>query len=75
MEEKENNVCRLCGIEKETWEHAWKGCREWSKGEESWQEVVGKILGEEGEGEWWMRVRKKKREKDRRGRGGGRREE
>lgn len=48
--EKENNVCILCGIE-ETWEHAWEGCKEWSKTEGSWQEVIGKILGEEEEGE------------------------
>lgn len=47
--EKKNNVCILCGIEK-TWEHAWKRCKEWSKGEGSWQ-VIEKILGEEGEGE------------------------
>lgn len=42
-------MCILCGIEK-TWEHAWKRCKEWSKGEGSWQ-VIEKILGEEGEGE------------------------
>lgn len=60
-EEKEKKVCRLCGIEKETWE----GCREWSKGKGSWQKVVGRILGKEGEGEWWMRELEKKRGKRR----------
>lgn len=28
---------------------------EWSKEGGSWQEVVGLVLGEEGEGEEWMR--------------------
>lgn len=48
--------CRLCGGERETWEHVWERCRNWRMGGEgSWQEVCHKILGEEGEGEKWMR--------------------
>ncbi|KYN11478.1 hypothetical protein ALC57_16367 [Trachymyrmex cornetzi] len=55
-EEEEERKCRLCGSGWETWEHIWEGCRAWKMGEGgSWQEVVGRILGEEGEGEGWMR--------------------
>ncbi|KYN11576.1 hypothetical protein ALC57_16268, partial [Trachymyrmex cornetzi] len=55
-EEEEERKCRLCGSGRETWEHIWEGCRAWKMGEGgSWQEVMGTILGEEGEGEGWMR--------------------
>ncbi|KYN13488.1 hypothetical protein ALC57_14334 [Trachymyrmex cornetzi] len=51
-EEEEERKCRLCGSGWETWEHIWEGCRAWKMGEGgSWQEVVGRILGEEEEGE------------------------
>ncbi|XP_067217103.1 LINE-1 retrotransposable element ORF2 protein [Linepithema humile] len=50
-EEEEKRRCRLCGGERETWEHVWEECREWKEGGGSWQEAVGWVLGEEGEGE------------------------
>lgn len=58
----------------------WKECREWETRRKSWQEMVGRILGEEDEGEW--RMREMEREKNRmegmeegeRGRRNGRRE-
>lgn len=35
---------------------AWGEYRRWRKGREgSWQEEYGRILGEDGEGEMWMR--------------------
>lgn len=45
-EEEEKRRCRLCGMERETWEHVWEGCKEWGMGEESWQERARKVLGE-----------------------------
>lgn len=37
---------------------------EW-RGGRNWQEEVGKVLEEEGEGEWWMRiVEEERREKE-----------
>lgn len=50
-EGQEKVSCRLCGGEKETWEHVWEECRQWSKGGGSWQEAVGWVLEEEEEGE------------------------
>jgi len=55
-EEEDKRMCRLCGGEIESWEHVWEECRMWKeKGNKSWQEVYGRILGEDGEGESWMR--------------------
>jgi len=54
-EKEENKICRVCGGEMETWEHVWEGCRKGSIERESWEEAVGWVLGEGGEGEWWMR--------------------
>ncbi|EFN72810.1 Cytochrome P450 4C1 [Camponotus floridanus] len=54
-EEKEKKLCRLCAGEVETWEHVWKSCRDWKEGGGTWQETVNWILGENGEGERWMR--------------------
>jgi len=31
-EEKEKKVCRLCGVERESWEHVWERCRTWREG-------------------------------------------
>jgi len=28
-EEEEKKVCRLCGRERESWEHVWERCRTW----------------------------------------------
>ncbi|KYN10179.1 hypothetical protein ALC57_17696, partial [Trachymyrmex cornetzi] len=53
-EGEEERKCRFCG-NGETWEHVWEECRRWTKGGDgSWQ-VVGFILGDEGDGEGWMR--------------------
>jgi hypothetical protein len=60
-EKEEKRGCWLCGGEMETWEHIWERCREWKEGEGSWQEAVGWVLGEEGEGEKWMREIERKR--------------
>lgn len=54
-EKEERRRCRLCEGEEETWEHVWERCREWREGGGSWQEAVRWVLGEEGEGERWLR--------------------
>lgn len=52
----ETRVCRLCEGELETLEHMWEGCRRWREGEEGWKDICEKILRDEGDEEWWMRV-------------------
>lgn len=52
---------------RETWEHTWERCREWREGRGSWQEALGCVLGEEGEGKWWMREIKEARGEGKRG--------
>lgn len=47
--------CRLCEGETVSWEHVWKGCREWREGGGTRQEAFEWILGEKGEEERWMR--------------------
>jgi len=42
-------------------EHTWERCRKWTEKEESWQEAVGRVLGEEGEGEEWLKIIEKER--------------
>jgi len=62
--------------------HTWERCRDWGIEPESWQHVVGWVLGKAGEGEEWMRRLEKEREEigetgrlgDRRGGGGNRNE-
>jgi len=70
-EETEKKLCRLCGGgELETWEHLWERCREWREGGGGgWQEAVTWVLGEEGEGEEWMREVEEERKRVRRERG------
>lgn len=53
--EEEKKLCRLCEWEEKRWEHVWERCRKFEEVERSWQEVVSWVLGEEGEGEEWMR--------------------
>lgn len=62
-EEKYKKGCRICEGEIESWEHVWEECREWEEGGSSWQEVVGRILREDGEGEWWIKKVEKERRK------------
>lgn len=49
---------------KRTWEHIWEDCRQWKGGGKSWQEAVKRILGEEGEGEEWMRMLEELRKRE-----------
>ncbi|EZA50331.1 hypothetical protein X777_11275 [Ooceraea biroi] len=68
-EEEEKRRCRLCGVKKESWEHVWEECRNWKVGGGSWQDAVCWVLGQEGEGEWWMREIEEERGNG--GKGGG----
>ncbi|XP_036145342.1 uncharacterized protein LOC118646472 [Monomorium pharaonis] len=73
-EEEERRTCRLCGWGEETWEHVWEECIDWGV-QKSWQEMVEELLGEEGEGEWWMerldRLREDRRIEEEGGEKGG----
>lgn len=60
--EEERRRSRLCEGEEETWEHVWERCREWREGGDSWQEAVGWIIGEKGEGERWLRELERERQ-------------
>ena len=60
-EEGEKRRCRVCGWGEESWEHVWEVCMGWGV-ERGWQEMVGEVLGEEGEGEEWLRSIEEKRE-------------
>lgn len=53
-EGEEDRRCRVCGWGEETWEHVWEECTNWRL-EKRWQEMGEVVLGEEGEGEGWMR--------------------
>lgn len=53
-EEEEGRKCRICGWTMQTWEHLWEECVVKEVGS-TWKEKVGEILGEEGEGEGWLR--------------------
>jgi len=57
----EEKKCRICGWGEETWEHVWEECTDWGM-EKGWQEMVDGVLGEEGEGEVWMRKLEEMRE-------------
>lgn len=54
-EREESRRCRMCEVERETWEHVcvcvWEGCIGGNRGEVGWGEAVGEVLGEEGEGD------------------------
>nr|XP_034194028.1 uncharacterized protein LOC117610568 [Osmia lignaria] len=63
-EKEEKRRCRVCGWERETWEHVWKGCRRNEEMSEGWQEKVEELLGEEQEGETWMKKIKGRRAED-----------
>lgn len=60
-EKEERRKCRMCGLGEETWEHVWEECTSWGN-EKGWQEAVEVILGEEGEGEEWMKKLEEMRE-------------
>lgn len=53
-EENKDKECRLCGKGKENWKHVWEECKQWGA-EGCWEEMIGVVLGEEGEGENWLR--------------------
>ena len=72
-EGEERRRCRLCGSDSETWEHIWEECRDWGRGDKNWQQVVSWVLGDDGEGEWWMRdVERERGEIEDGGKRGGR---
>lgn len=65
-------MCRLCAEDEETWEYM---LGESMRGEEggNWWESLREILGQEGEGEQWLRElreKEKRKKEDRTGRGG-----
>lgn len=53
--------CRLCGDIEETWEHVWEICGKDVNEKGGWQENIGRILGEDGEGEAWIETLERKR--------------
>jgi len=53
-EKDEERKCRMCGMEEEDWKHVWDECVDWGVGR-SWDEMMEVILGEEGEGEEWLK--------------------
>jgi len=72
-EKEESKMCRMCERERETWEHVWEECGRWgARG--NWQEMVEEVLGEEGEGEVWIRKLEEFREGGGGEEGGERRE-
>ncbi|KMQ85674.1 hypothetical protein RF55_15621 [Lasius niger] len=58
---EEERLCRTCKGGRETWEHVWEDCGRWGA-EGSWQEMMGMVLGEEEEGEEWLRELEKFKE-------------
>lgn len=60
----------MCRGEEETWEHVWEECGRWGANG-SWQEMIETMLGEDGEGEEWLRKLERYRDGDG-GRGRGR---
>ena len=69
---EEDRLCRVCEGGVETWEHVWEECGRWGA-VGSWQEMVEVIMGEEGEGEKWIRELERFREggwREERGEGG-----
>lgn len=60
-EEKQKRQYRLCEAEMETQKHVWEKCREWREEQGSWQEALGWVLEEKGEGELWLRGGRSKR--------------
>ncbi|CAK9832677.1 Retrovirus-related Pol polyprotein from type-1 retrotransposable element R2 (Fragment) [Anthophora retusa] len=68
-EEEDRRSCRICGRGEESWEHIWEECTEWGR-DKGWQDVMAEVLGEEGEGEEWMKRVEEKREKANSGNGG-----
>lgn len=62
-EEDEKKLCRMCGGERETWDHVWERCRSWREGGGgSWQEACSNIMRGVGEGEKWMKEVHRERE-------------
>jgi len=46
--------CRMCGLGQEGWRHVWEDCGIW-RAEGNWENMIEVVLGEEGEGEEWLR--------------------
>jgi len=49
-----DRTCRVCGLEVEEWKHVWEECGRWGA-IGNWEDMVEMVLGEEGEGESWLR--------------------
>ncbi|KAK0171499.1 hypothetical protein PV327_011194, partial [Microctonus hyperodae] len=48
-------MCRVCGWKVETWAYVWVRCV--GGGSRAvWQEMVGEVLGDDGEGNGWLRL-------------------
>ena len=60
-ETREKKVRRVCLWDEETWEHVWDGLVRGGEEVGSWQENKRKILGEDVEGEEWMKALEKLR--------------
>lgn len=58
---EEERKCRLCHTEEETWKYVWEVCGRSGEEERGWQENIEKILGEEGQGEDWLKKMDEKR--------------
>lgn len=68
---EEERMCTRCPGGPETWRHVWEECVSW-KAKGGWQEMMEKVLGEDGEGEVWMKELERLREGEKKG---GREEE
>ncbi|CAK9801077.1 Retrovirus-related Pol polyprotein from type-1 retrotransposable element R2 (Fragment) [Anthophora plagiata] len=72
-EDENKRSCKVCGRGEETWEHIWEVCTDWGR-EKGWQEMLMEVLGEDGEGEEWLRRVEERRERASSGNGGPERE-
>src|SRR5215469_2890797 len=52
----------MCGIEIEIWEHIWEEC-ECCEARGCWSVMVERVLGENGEGEMWLKKLERYRER------------
>ena len=60
-EEEEKRSCRVCGQGEETWGHVWEVCTGWGV-ERGWQNAMVEVLGDDGEGEEWMKRLEERRD-------------
>ncbi|CAD6215483.1 GSCOCG00011222001-RA-CDS [Cotesia congregata] len=53
-EDRDNKLCNVFGLELESWEHVWEVCSGLGV-EKGWQEMRVEVLGEDGQGENWLK--------------------